>query len=491
MIKRGLASSAGVAALLVSRAVAAQPQFTGQADTPQWLQDRRYNEGIGIRTGDLEIHPGVAGEVGYDSNWFLRSDKQGADNGPHGPADVSTPPIPAAAFRITPSLYLSTLGPQRRSGDVVAEPPSVAFRAGVNATYRAFVGLGSDASQPQNDVSKQDNIGGAADARLDILPARPFGANLFASYARVMMPNYAQADPNQSFNRDDVGVGGELVAQPGGGGGTLDWRFGYQFHDVIFENTAGAPYDNLTHEAFTRGRWKFRPRTALIYDATLRFISYADPTRALTAGLVSSTPVRTRIGLNGLITDRFSAMALVGWGAGFYANTVAAAPQYDSVIGQAELKWFLAASPGVASVSDVGLALSSIALGYTRDFANSYIGNYYGSDRGYLKFSYFFAGRALVTLEGGVGAVEYPNIFWGNLGQMRDGQLRHSAFTDIRADATLFSEYRFTETFGLNATVRYTANFSNAQVSDQEEGPGFFDMSWTRLEAYLGVRWFM
>src|SRR5579863_5499284 len=162
MTKRGLASSVGVVALLVSRAVAAQPQFTSQADTPQWLQDRRYNEGIGIRTGDIEIHPGIAGEAGYDSNWFLRSDKQGADNGP-----PTAPVIPAAAFRVTPSLYLSTLGPQRRSGDVVPDPPSVAFRAGVNATYRAFIGLGSDASQPNNDVSKQDNIGGAADARLD------------------------------------------------------------------------------------------------------------------------------------------------------------------------------------------------------------------------------------------------------------------------------------------------------------------------------------
>ncbi len=372
-----------------------------------------------------------------------------------------------------------------------AQPPSVAFRAGVNATYRAFVGLGSDASLPQNDVSRQDNIGGAADARLDILPSRPWGADLFANYARAIMPNYVDADPNQSFNRDDVGVGGEIVAQPGGGTGTLDWRFGYQFHDTIFEESAGAAYDNTTNEAYTRGRWKFRPRTALVYDASLRFISYANESQALAAGLVNSTPVRARIGLNGLITDRFAALAMVGWGSSFEATTLARQPQYDSVIGQAELKWFLAATPGVAAVSDVGLALSSIALGYTRDFATSYLGGFYGSDRGYLKFSYFFAGRALVTLEGGVAAVEYPNVIWGNLGGPLDGQVRNPAFTDKRVDATLFSEYRFTETFGLNATVRYTANFSDTHIFDSEAETGFYDMSWTRLEAYLGVRWFM
>ncbi|MDW8362679.1 MAG: hypothetical protein RMK74_09775, partial [Myxococcales bacterium] len=39
-----------------------------------WLEDRRRAEGIGIRVGDLELHPGIGAEVGYDSNVFLQSD---------------------------------------------------------------------------------------------------------------------------------------------------------------------------------------------------------------------------------------------------------------------------------------------------------------------------------------------------------------------------------------------------------------------------------
>jgi len=483
MTKRGLASSAGIAALLVARAVAAQPQYTAQPDTPTWLQDRRYNEGIGVRAGDLELHPGIAGEFGYDSNWFLRSDVANASNGP-----PNAPVVPALAFRVTPSLYLSTLGVERREG---TEPPAVAFRAGVNATYRALFGLGSEASTPNGDVSQQDNIGGAADARLDILPHRPLGADLYATYARAIMPNYAFQDPNLSFNRDDVGVGGDLNAQPGGPSGTLSWSLGFGVHDTIFENTPGTPYDNFTYQVVTRGRWKVRPRTSLLYDATLGFVSYANQQQALEAGLVNSTPVRTRIGLSSLLTERFALLAMAGWGAGFYANTLPGQPQYDSVIAKAELKWFLSASPGIAAASDLTLALSSIALGYARDFTNSYLGNYYGTDRGYLNFSYFFAGRALVTLEGGVAAIEYPTILWGNLGGPLDGTPRNPAFTDTRVDATLFSEYRFAETFGLNATLRYTANFSNAQIWDDEQHMSFFAMSWKRFEAYVGVRWFM
>jgi hypothetical protein len=488
MIKNGLAATAALFASLLPSAAYAQAQYVAQGDSPQWLKDRRYNEGAGVREGDLELHPGIAGEVGYDSNWFLRSSSNSGfvNSGPN------TPPIPALVFRVTPSLYLSTLGPQRREGDVAAQPPSIRFRAGVNATYREFIGVSNDpvASQPQNDISKQRNIGGSADARLEIAPERPFGAALFANFARTILPNAGTADPNLSFNRDDVGAGGELVVQPGSG--TLDWHFGYQFHDTLFEQSEGVPYDNTTNQLYTRGRWRFRPRTSLIYDASFGFISYTNQAEALNAGLVNSTPIRARIGLNGLVTDRFSLVALVGWGASFYDNTAPNQPQYDSVIGQAELKWFLSASPGIAQSTDLGLALSSIAIGYTRDFANSYLGNYYGQDRGYLRFSYFFSGRTLVTLEGGAAAVEYPNMTWA-----ATGDPRHAAFTDVRADATLFGEYRFTDSFGLNATVRYTQNFSNNSVPQFDVVPAdtspaaSYDMAWNRFEAFLGLRWFL
>lgn len=488
MPKRVLAASAVAAlALLSPSVVLAQAQYVAGADSPQWLKDRQYNEGIGIREGDVELHPGVAGEAGYDSNWFLRS----SSNAGYANSGPTTPPIPAAVFRITPSLYLSTLGPQRTADGGPVEPPSVRFRAGVNATYRELVGLSNSsvASQPQNDISRQRNIGGAADARLEIAPERPFGAALFANFARTIMPNTASADPNLSFNRDDVGAGGEFVVQPGGG--TLDWHFGYVFRDTLFEESAGAPYNNTTNEAYTRGRWRFRPRTALIYDADFRFINYTNPAEALTAGLVSSTPVRARLGLNGLVTDRFALLVMAGWGASFYDQTIAKQQQYDSVIGQAELKWFLSASPGLAQASDLGLALSSIAVGYTRDFQNSYLGPFYGQDRGYLRFNYFFAGRALVTLEGGAAAIEYPTMYWGT------NDFRQSSFSDVRVDGTLFGEYRFTNSFALNATVRYTANISNTQVpyvdthGVQATNAEEYDMAWNRLEAFLGVRWFM
>src|SRR5579862_3894815 len=107
MTPRVLAPTAVAAILLVSRAASAQAQYVSQPDSPEWLKDRRYNEGIGVRTGDLELHPGIAGEAGYDSNYLLRSTTFGVSNGP-----PTAPVIPALEFRVTPSLYIATLGQQ-------------------------------------------------------------------------------------------------------------------------------------------------------------------------------------------------------------------------------------------------------------------------------------------------------------------------------------------------------------------------------------------
>src|SRR5450432_1183576 len=90
--------------------------LTAHAQTQPWLADRRYGEGIGIRVGDLELHPGISGEVGYDSNYFLRAPEE--------------TPVAAYRLRITPSISLATLGGQRSGAGSTAGPTHVQFRAG-------------------------------------------------------------------------------------------------------------------------------------------------------------------------------------------------------------------------------------------------------------------------------------------------------------------------------------------------------------------------
>jgi hypothetical protein len=484
----GLMHRTGVA-FRVALAFGGALLVSSTADAQEWLKDRMYQEGAGVRTGDLEWHPGIGIVGGYDSNYLLRTDQTGGACGAAGCINgaPSAPVKGTPEMQVTPSLSLATLGPQRREGETNAAPPTIAFRLNASGTYREFFG---------QITPEQRNFSADVNARLDILPEHPFGGSVFASYDRTIQPNSVNGDPDLSFNRDTVGVGAEVATQPGGG--TLDWHLGYQFTDTLFEESASQQYANYVNQAYMRGRWKFRPRTALIYDASIGFFHYENPATfgadAGAAGAVSpllnSTPVRSRIGINGLVTPRLSFLGMVGYGGSFFAPATATdgVQQYDSVIGQAEVKFYLAAQPGDSGATS--LTLSSIAVGYARDFSPSYLADFFGTDRGYLKFSYFFAGRALISLEGGAGAIEYPTVTF-----LAANTPPHPAFTDVRLDATLYGEYRFTNYFGLNLTVKYTDNISNTVLDIGPATPGgvtqLLAMQWQRFEVYAGVRLFL
>ncbi len=491
-LTRSWARAPGARAVLVAIVGVLLPLFAPrEVSAQEWLKDRRYQEGSGIRVGDLEIHPGIAGEVGYDSNWFLRSSKEDPRllNG-----SPQLPPAAAALFRITPSITIGTLTQQRTEGSPASSAP-LAFRAGLSATYREFF-VGS------KETSDQRNVSGNAFVRLDVNQGRTLGFGVFATYSRLIQPSVI-ANPNLSFNRSDISGGGEVVVLPGGG--TLDLRAGYQFTGSLFEGSNGAPFTHLTHEVTARSRWRFRPRTALFSESSLRFVSYPNAERAINY-LNDSTPVRTRFGLTGLLTDRFGVLVAAGYGATFFKATNAVAnvgdsrSQYDNFNAQAEGTFYLSqAGAGANEPGQATLLLSTLSLGYLRDFQSSLLGNYYDSNKGYAKVVYFFSGRMLIQVDASVEAIGYPQPFYNIGGRPTavngtNGQPTGD-FTNIRVGGTLFGEYRFSDSFGLNATLDYAQTISSTQIEagDATPGgtaPGLFDLNWRRVQAFLGARWF-
>ncbi|WP_245678045.1 hypothetical protein [Chondromyces crocatus] len=418
------------------------------------MTDRQYTEGIGIRVGDFELHPGGAAEFGYDSNFFRRAD--------------SEDPVGSLRFRITPSFSLSTLGPQRSHASPDTPPPDFAFRAGISATYNEFIPVsGPDAGKEL--MSGQRNVGGLLDLQLAIMPQRPWSGNLDASFGRTIAPT-DQGFTEESFNRINAAAGGDIIWTPGGG--LLDWRLGYHFNGMIFESGQFQNLTNLVHNVETRGRWRFLPRTAAVYDASLGFLSYPD-------GNKSGHPLRVRMGLNGLLTPSLRVTALAGWGASFYSEPVDGS-DFDSVIGQLEVKYYLSTPQSQDPVAN--LPLPSISAGFIRDFQDSLIGTYFERDRGYAKLTYFFGGRMLLDIEGGVAAIIYPDI------PSNGFFAAHSGWTDIRVDATALGEYRVMDSIGINATIRYNANISQTSLVVSE---GVNSLQWQQFEAYLGARWFM
>lgn len=449
--------------------------WSGRAHAQGWLADRRVTEGPGIKTGDLELHPGIGAEVGYDSNWFLRSHEEGPNIANGAPA---LPPADAAVFRITPSFYVSTIGQQRLEGGRV-EPRFITFRGGVSATGRAFIG---------KEMSRQHNIGVNADARLDIAQGRPIGFGVFAGYNRLIQPQVT-ADPNLSFNRSDLRAGAEVIGIPGGG--TLDIRGGYQINAALFEESNGVPYSNITHEVSVKNRWRFRPRTALFSETTLRFINYPNADRSLNY-LNSSTPLRTRFGVTGLVTDRFSTLLAAGYGATFFRDReLASSVQYDSINAQAEGTFYLGQGGGNNEPGQGTLLLSTVSLGFLRDFQNSLLGNFYNTNRVYGRMEYWFGGKVVTQLNVYGEQLNYPPVFL-NTGAGAPAQVT-GEFTNYRIGAGLFAEYRLTQSFGLNSTIDYVQQFSDTQIPAGANAAGattVFDLNYRRIQAFVGARYF-
>jgi len=441
-------------------------QAHAQAQQP-WLADRKYGEGIGVRVGDLELHPGVSGEAGYDSNYFLRSSEEN--------------PLSAYRLRVTPSITMSTLGAQRKeahSGNAGAQP-KLNFRAGAYLSYNELIATDSKYS---SEFADQRHLDVGSDLLLQILPAGRVGGDTYLNFVRQGQPSN---DPNteNAFDRDSFRAGAGVTWRPGGG--LFDWRLGYEFLYNYFERSGYQDLNNYQNTVNMRGRWRFLPRTALLYDGNYTWVNYPNPL-AQNDGAI----MRSRIGMNGLITTRLSLLAMVGWAGTFYDQRAGQAPQqFDSITGQAELKWYISGGADVMNPSSAPVGLSYASLGYNRDVSNSYLGNFYQTDRGYVGLSYMLGGKFVTSLTAGIANLMFPDSYYAEPPQ----GLQHAAFSQQRVDASVFGEYRFSNTFGLNATFNYDQNFTDVAIPVSQTNPDVPPdyLAYQRWQVFLGARWFL
>jgi len=431
-----------------------------QAQQP-WLADRKYGEGIGVRVGNLELHPGIAGEVGYDSNYFLRA--------------PSEDPLSAYRLRITPSITLSTLGPQRTQA-AGGWRPSVTFRGGAFVSYNELIATDS---KYKSEFADQRHLDVGSDLLLTILPTGRVGADTYLNFIRQGQPSN-NPDTQNAFDRDSLRVGAGVSWRPGGG--LFDWRLGYEFLYNYFEKAAFSYLNNYQNQINMRGRWRFLPRTALIYDGNYTWVAYPNP-----SSQNDGTIARSRIGMNGLITNQLSLLAMVGWAGTFYNQGSNPKPQqFDSITAQAELKWYISGGTDAMNPGSAPVGLSFATIGYMRDVSNSYLGNFYQRDRGYVGLSYLLGGAFVTAVTAGIANLAFPESYFPS------GRVQQEAFSQQRLDASVFGEYRFSNTFGLNATVNYDRNFTDVAIPPSEDPTAVPDaLAYSRWQAFLGVRWFL
>ncbi len=435
---------------------------SGLADRQIWLQNRQLLEGRGIRTGNFELHPGIGADFGFDSNTFYTS------------TSAPNPVRSALRLRVTPSFYVSTLGAQRSSNSDSATTalPTVNFRGGVGLIYNEWIGLQSGVS-----LGALRNLGAQGSLRFDFFPGRTWQFGLGADFVRTIQPGGQDGfigvpGTGRTLNRNTLLGNLEIAYAPGRG--VFEFRFGYNIQATLFDDISGN--NSLTHVGFAKMRWRFLPRTALVWEGSISRLSYLNDPDGFSAGLFNATPLTTRFGLAGLLTNRVSMTILAGYTATFYEL----GDNADTPVGQAEVQWLIDAR-------------SQLRGGFVRDVQQSYFGNYYTRNRGYASYTQSFGGRFVLTVDAGVGLYQYGYLTYRR-GDPRAGErlagvggdydTATGRFNATRVDGTVFGEYRMNDVFGINATLRAESLISGFKTPPSGSQP----IDWTRFEAMLGVR---
>ena len=415
------------------------------ADAQLWLFDRASNEGPGIKTGRLVLHPGLSLEGGYDSNVFLADQNEGD----------------SFILRVTGYLDVATEPPQRQREGESNKPvqQKIQFRGGIGARYYHYF---------------DDRVGpnAAADAHIDVTynPSEVFSLQVLDVFVRTIRPFTNANTPEgrtTSYGRNINRAGIDFIGRSKGG--VLEGRLGYTNIFEFFDSDLFQYGNSITHRVPASLSWSFLPNSALIYRVIYENQQYDETEVAASSTLLlDSNRVRTDFGYNGALTERLSMTARIGYTAGFFAL----ADDFDGVVARVDFRW--QARPTI-----------QVLAGYERNFRPSFIGNYYQLNRLFAESTFIVAGAFRLGLTGWVSFDK------SGLALTPDGTLlgNQPNRKGLRAHAGIIGEYRFRSWLSLIGRAGYLADFTDFEYVGAQPilEPA---ARYQRFDVWLGLRVF-
>jgi hypothetical protein len=431
--------------LELALALVAVLSLSSSAKAQGYLADRAGREGPGFKTGRLVLHPGLSLEGGYDSNIFLQNQNE-ADS---------------FILRLSAYLDVATEPPQRqRQGESnKAVPQKIEFRGGVGGSYYNYF---TDRMAPN----------ASADGHIDFAynPSEVFSLEVRDVFIRTIRPftnANTQDGSTTSYGRNRNTASLNLVGRSKSQ--VLEGRIGYANMIEFFDSDVFKYGDNLTHRVPASLSWSFFPSSALIFGAEYINQQYDEEEVLASSTLLSdNNRVRSYLGYNGSLTERFSMTARLGYTAGFYRL----ASDFDGLIAGVEVRW--RPRPTINFVA-----------GYDYDIRPSFIGNFTRINRLFARTQFTIGGKLSLGID---GRVSFDN---SGLAVAPDGTLLGTEpyREDIRVYAGLFGEYRFKAWLSLFARVGYLADFTDFQYLGTQP---LLDPAagYQRFDAWLGLRVF-
>jgi hypothetical protein len=376
-------------------------------------------EGNGVKFGDARVHPYFQLQSRYDSAAVMVS------NGNQIVGDL--------VLHLRPGLKLNLPSPNF----------AVALDGGLEYLWHTGVANADarSASHFEGDANLDIGINRGGQVSLDIgdqisrserlsnVPSIVVGALSLYNDARIQLNvkpagGALQIEPNYHLTTEFFTPNGAVSLAGCTPGDTCD-------PGAVGEN------NYLNHTFSLNGRWKFLPKTAVVFDSAFFMRRYFGSAGTPTNGL------KAAIGMSGLLTAHFSALLKFGWGHDFSNGS------YSSPIAQAEVGYLL---------SQTG----QIRVGYLRSFepvpSNSWVS--YGIDRAYLEARFLFAGKLTAR---GHASLDFLSF---NLADGADGGSRMNFSGDLGLDYELVSWLSISGGYGFryNEKMMNLAGFNRNEV---------------------------
>jgi hypothetical protein len=382
----------------------------------------------GLKLGDGNIlHAGVFADIGYDSNVFYGSSSDGTER-------------PSPVLHVTPRLELTNA---ERDGTV---PTGTYYDLVGSVDFRWYLKSGSD--KPAEDVRGQSAINPTVGGTAVFSSGQALSFTLNDTFSRSQQAPYAEG--NDPITRNDNMASASLNFAPGGG----RLRVMLRYNNLIdkYEGT----YDsgsNMGNEGSLDISWRWLPRTSLYAQVAQGAISYFN------TGHTSSYPLRTLLGIRGLLTEKLSVNLAAGYSNAFYSGT-------DSPSGFGNVGI-------VGEVNYLISLLSRAGFGYHHDFVNSpFLGGYYNMDAVYGMYQQMIASRLVTYLYG-----RFENRRYGEIVTEKDrlGNTLHSITN--RADNNVIAgaavDYMIGNFLMLGASYSLNLNRTlHGSYDDVGNGPG-------------------
>ncbi len=305
----------------------------------------------GLKLGDEAIlHAGVFADIGYDSNVFYGSSGQET----------------SAVLHVTPRLEITNA---ERDGSI---PSGTYYDLVGSVDFLRYLSSNSD-------VTAQSAINPSLGGTAEFSSGQALSFSLSETFSRYQQAPYvANADP---IIRDDNMASATLKFAPGGG--RLHVMLRYSNLIDKYEGSTYSGGSNMGNEGVLDIGWRWLPRTSIYAQVAQGAITYLNSG----SGGTSSYPLRTLLGLRGLLTEKVSVNVAAGYENAFYSS---------------------GGNPtGLGNVGILGevnysvSTLSRAGLGYHHDFVNSpFLGGYYNMDAVYGTFQQMVASRVVTYLYG-------------------------------------------------------------------------------------------